>query len=148
MVNWDTFLQTAVSDDEVFNETTKGHFYHFRYEVIDPKPGEPAFVEIATTRPETMLGDTAVAVHPDPEAALDAVEKELMSKYAEAGEKDREPIEQQLADLRDRRASLLPTLIKLRDMALAGRQVMLPLVNRPIPLVADVWAKPEWAVDA
>ncbi len=90
-----------------------------------------------------MLGDTAVAVHPDPEAALDAVEKELMTKYAEAAEKDREAIESQLADLRERRAHLLPTLIKLRDMAKAGRQVMLPLVNRPIPLVADAWAKPE-----
>ncbi len=143
LVNWDTFLQTAVSDDEVFNETTQGHFWHFRYQVIDPKPGEPTSVEIATTRPETMLGDTAVAVHPDPEAALDAVEKELMTKYAEAGDKDREAIESQLADLRERRAHLLPTLIKLRDMAKAGRQVMLPLVNRPIPLVADAWAKPE-----
>ena len=71
LVNWDTFLQTAVSDDEVFHETVKGHFWHFRYPVIDPQPGEPTHVTIATTRPETMLGDTAVAVHPDPAAALD-----------------------------------------------------------------------------
>ena len=65
LVNWDTYLQTAVSDDEVFHETVKGHFWHFRYPVIDPQPGEPEFVTIATTRPETMLGDTAVAVHAD-----------------------------------------------------------------------------------
>ncbi len=70
LVNWDTYLQTAVSDDEVENVTVKGHFWHFRYPVIDPQPGEPTHVTIATTRPETMLGDTAVAVHPDPAAAL------------------------------------------------------------------------------
>ncbi|MCA9234260.1 MAG: class I tRNA ligase family protein, partial [Planctomycetales bacterium] len=67
LVNWDTYLQTAVSDDEVFHEVTKGHFWHFSYPFVaeDVKPGEPEFVTIATTRPETMLGDTAVAVHPD-----------------------------------------------------------------------------------
>ena len=42
LVNWDTFLQTAVSDDEVFHETVNGHFWHFRYPVIDPQPGEPS----------------------------------------------------------------------------------------------------------
>ena len=41
LVNWDSFLQTAVSDDEVFHETVAGHFWHFRYPVIDPQPGEP-----------------------------------------------------------------------------------------------------------
>ena len=74
LVNWDTMLQTAVSDDEVFHETVPGHFWYFHYPVIDPKPGEPQYVIIATTRPETMLGDTAVAVHPDPAAALDKAE--------------------------------------------------------------------------
>ncbi|MGV3486209.1 MAG: valine--tRNA ligase [Planctomycetaceae bacterium] len=143
LVNWDTFLQTAVSDDEVFNETTQGHFWHFRYKVIDPKPGEPTEVEIATTRPETMLGDTAVAVHPDPAAALDQVESELRGKLAELSDKDAEAIQAQLDDVALRRQTLLPTLIKLRDMANDGRHVMLPLMNRPIPLVADAWAKPE-----
>ena len=66
LVNWDTELQTAVSNDEVYYENVQGHFWHFKYPVIDPKPGEPEHVIIATTRPETMLGDTAVAVHPDP----------------------------------------------------------------------------------
>src|SRR3954464_6061600 len=44
LVNWDTFLQTAVSDDEVFQEKVKGKFWHFKYPIIDPKPGEPEFV--------------------------------------------------------------------------------------------------------
>jgi len=143
LVNWDTFLQTAVSDDEVFHETVAGNFWHFRYPVIDPQPGEPTHVTIATTRPETMLGDTAVAVHPDPAQALDLVEAELKQKLAEASEKDKAAVEAQLADLAERRTSLLPQLLKLRDMAKAGRKLMLPLVNREIPLVADQWAKPE-----
>ena len=81
LVNWDTFLQTAVSDDEVFHETVKGHFWHFSYPVVDPKPGEPTHVTIATTRPETMLGDTAVAVHPDPAAALNRRKKSFASGW-------------------------------------------------------------------
>ncbi len=80
LVNWDTFLQTAVSNDEVENVTKKGHFWHFLYPVIDPQPGEPKHVEIATTRPETMLGDTAVAVHPDPAKALEKIEADLREK--------------------------------------------------------------------
>ncbi|UCE32895.1 MAG: class I tRNA ligase family protein, partial [Burkholderiales bacterium] len=56
LVNWDTQLKTAVADDEVFHETIQGHFWHFKYPVIDPQPGEPEHVHIATTRPETMLG--------------------------------------------------------------------------------------------
>lgn len=62
LVNWDTFLQTAVADDEIFYEKTKGKFWTFRYPVKD-SPGE--FIRFSTTRPETMLGDSAVAVHPD-----------------------------------------------------------------------------------
>jgi valyl-tRNA synthetase len=62
LVNWDTQLQTAVADDETYHETIKGGFWTFRY----PVKGEPgAFIRFSTTRPETMLGDTAVAVHPD-----------------------------------------------------------------------------------
>jgi valyl-tRNA synthetase len=143
LVNWDPFLQTAVSDDEVFHETVKGHFWHFRYPVVDPQPGEPEFVTIATTRPETMLGDMAVAVHPDPAAELDRVERELEEKLLSAAQKDRADIESQLADIRNRRKTLLPGLVRLRDMARAGRKLRLPLMNREIPLVADEWAKPE-----
>jgi len=143
LVNWDTFLQTAVSDDEVFHETTKGHFWHFKYPVIDPKPGEPEFVSLATTRPETMLGDTAVAVHPDPASALDRVEAELSEKLSAAADKEKEAIEKQIENVRSRRESMLPKLEQLRDMAADGRQVMLPLMDRPIALVTDEWAKPE-----
>lgn len=143
LVNWDTFLQTAVSDDEVFHETTDGSFWHFKYPVIDPQPGEPEFVTIATTRPETMLGDTAVAVHPDPAKALDSIEAELKQKLKEAPGKEKPAVQEQLDQIVERRESMLPQLIKLRDMALAGRKLMLPLVDREIPLVADQWAKPE-----
>ena len=143
LVNWDPFLQTAVSDDEVFHETVAGHFWHFRYVVVDPRPGEPTHVTIATTRPETMLGDTAVAVHPDPAAALDAAEAQLRLKLADAAEKEVPAVQAQLDDLVARRRDLLPQLVKLRDMALAGRTLLLPLANREIPLVADAWARPE-----
>ena len=143
LVNWDTFLQTAVSDDEVFHETTQGHFWHFRYPVIDPQPGEPTHVTIATTRPETMLGDTAVAVHPDPAQALDKFEKELNEKLAAAPAKEKDAIQSQIEGLGQRRRDLLPQLERLRDMALDRRMLTLPLLNREIPLIADPWAKPE-----
>lgn len=143
LVNWDTLLQTAVADDEVFHEPVPGHFWYFRYPVIDPRPDEPPYVVLATTRPETMLGDTAVAVHPDPEAALHAAEKELADRLRNAPEKERPALEAELQDIRDRRTQLLPTLVKLREMALRGRCVMLPLQDRPIPLITDAWAKPE-----
>ncbi|MEL6106510.1 MAG: class I tRNA ligase family protein [Planctomycetota bacterium] len=143
LVNWDTFLQTAVSNDEVENVTKKGHFYHFRYPVIDPKPGEPEHVEIATTRPETMLGDTAVAVHPNPAEALDKVESEIKKKIAEASDKEEPELRNQLEALAERRVAMLPKLELLRDMAADGRKLLLPLADREIPLVADQWAKPE-----
>ncbi|HEY4263633.1 MAG TPA: class I tRNA ligase family protein, partial [Schlesneria sp.] len=60
LVNWDTYLQTAVADDEVTPETIKGHFWTFTYPVV----GTDQTIAFSTTRPETMLGDTAVAVHP------------------------------------------------------------------------------------
>ncbi len=143
LVNWDTALQTAVSDDEVFHETVPGNFWYFHYRVINPKPGEPRQVTIATTRPETMLGDTAVAVHPDPAAALEKAEAELRARLAAAPKKMKPEIQDELDAVVERRESVLPELIRLRDMARDGRHVMLPLLNRPIPLVADEWAKPE-----
>jgi valyl-tRNA synthetase len=143
LVNWDTFLQTAVSDDEVFHEPTKGHFWHFNYPVIDPKPGEPTHVTIATTRPETMLGDTAVAVHPDPAKAFDKVSAELREKIIAASAKEKGELEEQATLLLERRAKMLPQLEKLRDMAKRGVQLELPLTGRKIPLIADEWAKPE-----
>jgi valyl-tRNA synthetase len=62
LVNWDCQLQTAVSDLEVAQQETNGHLWHFKYPIEDT---ENEYITIATTRPETMLGDTAVAVHPD-----------------------------------------------------------------------------------
>ncbi|MFM7291942.1 MAG: class I tRNA ligase family protein, partial [Planctomycetia bacterium] len=143
LVNWDTFLQTAVSDDEVFHEQVKGHFWHIRYDVIDPRPGEPGSVTVATTRPETLLGDTAVAVHPAPAAALDAAEQSLREKRAAASAKEHADIDRAIEDLESRRRELLPVLETLAAMARDGRQVRLPLLGRAIPLVADEWAKPE-----
>ncbi|MCI0331800.1 MAG: valine--tRNA ligase [Planctomycetes bacterium] len=143
LVNWDTFLQTAVSDDEVFHEPVKGHFWHFKYPVIDPKPGEPTHVTIATTRPETMLGDTAVAVHPDPAAALDQAGAELREKLYSAPSKEKANIEAQMEALGVRRQAVLPGLIQLREMANRGVQLELPLTGRQIPLITDEWAKPE-----
>ncbi|PNS09245.1 valine--tRNA ligase [Solilutibacter silvestris] len=67
LVNWDPVLQTAVSDLEVVSEEENGHLWSIRYDVIDPEPGQPDHVVVATTRPETMLGDTAVMVHPEDE---------------------------------------------------------------------------------
>ena len=64
LVNWDPRLQTAVSDLEVESIELRGHLWHIKYPVED-QPG--VFITVATTRPETMLGDTAVAVHPDDE---------------------------------------------------------------------------------
>ncbi|MEM9827011.1 MAG: valine--tRNA ligase [Planctomycetota bacterium] len=143
LVNWDPFLQTAVSDDEVENVSKKGHFWHFRYPVIDPQAGEPEFIEIATTRPETMLGDTAVAVHPDPAKALDQVEAKLREKLADASEKERPDVQGEIDALAARREAMLPNLQQLANMARAGRMLMLPLRDREIPLVTDTWAKPE-----
>jgi valyl-tRNA synthetase len=63
LVNWDPVLHTAVSDLEVISEEENGHLWHFRYPLADGK----GHLTVATTRPETMLGDAAVAVHPDDE---------------------------------------------------------------------------------
>ena len=73
LVNWDPRLQTAVSDLEVESIEVKGHLWHIKYPIED----SDQFITVATTRPETMLGDTAVAVHPD-----DARYKTLVGKMA------------------------------------------------------------------
>ncbi|MEM1045039.1 MAG: valine--tRNA ligase [Pseudomonadota bacterium] len=94
LVNWDPKLMTAISDLEVVQIETKGHLWHFRYPVEGD--GDRSII-VATTRPETMLGDTGVAVHPD------------------------DP----------------------RYQDLIGHHVVLPLVGRRIPIVADPYADPE-----
>jgi len=71
LVNWDSVLQTAVSDDEVVHKTVQGNFWYIHYPLVES--GE--FVTVATTRPETMLGDTAVAVNPKDKRAKKLVGK-------------------------------------------------------------------------
>ena len=74
LVNWDPATQTVLADDEVEHETVQGHFWYLRYPLVEPVEidGERLeFVTVATTRPETMLGDTAVAMNPsDPRAKV------------------------------------------------------------------------------
>ncbi len=100
LVNWDTKLHTAISDLEVENHDEKGHLWHLRYPLADgAKTAEGLdYLVVATTRPETMLGDAAVAVHPEDE----------------------------------------------RYKALIGRHVLLPLVGRLIPIVADDYVDREF----
>jgi len=73
LVNWDPVLHTALSDLEVLSEEENGHLWHIRYPRLDGK----GYVVVATTRPETMLGDTAVAVNPDDPRYTDLVGLEL-----------------------------------------------------------------------
>ena len=92
LINWCPRCHTALSDIEVEHEDHKGHLWHIRY----PVAGEPGrFVVVATTRPETMLGDTAVAVHPEDERYSDLV----------------------------------------------GKMVILPLLGREIPIIADEYVE-------
>jgi valyl-tRNA synthetase len=93
LVNWDPQFQSAISDIEVEQREVEGAYWHFAYPLEDGS-GE---IVVATTRPETMLGDTAVAVHPGDE----------------------------------------------RYKHLIGKAVRLPIVNRPIPIIADDYADPE-----
>lgn len=74
MINWDPAAQTAVSDEEVIAKPQKGNLYFVRYEIVE-EPGR--FLEIATTRPETIMADTAMAFHPDDKRYAD-----LLGKHA------------------------------------------------------------------
>lgn len=79
LVNWDTHLQTAVADDEIYYETKKGHMWYFKYPLADGS----GFLPVATTRPETILGDTAVAVHPDDERYKHLIGKMLRVPFVD-----------------------------------------------------------------
>ena len=81
MVNWCPVSQTALSDEEVIMKPAKGKLYVMRYEVAE-EPG--AFLEIATTRPETLMGDTAVAVHPDDPRYARFIGKHAMRPFPKA----------------------------------------------------------------
>ena len=93
LVNWCPRCQSAISDLEVDYEEVTGRFYTFRYPLQ-----EGGFLEVSTTRPETILGDTAVAVHPDDERYRDVV----------------------------------------------GKTALVPMLNRPIPVIADAYVDPEF----
>src|SRR4051794_23924697 len=108
LVNWDTHLQTAVADDEVENVAQKGKFWYFRYPVLSGPAGALDHVLIGTTRPETMLGDTAVAVHPEPARELDKRERELEAKLAKAEGGEAKELRDRLERLRRRREEVLP----------------------------------------
>ena len=79
IVNWCPRCQTAISDLEVVHSEQKGHLWEIRYPVLNPAGGSPSdqFITVATTRPETMLGDTAVAIHPEDERYLHLHGKKL-----------------------------------------------------------------------
>jgi valyl-tRNA synthetase len=77
IVNWDCALKTAVSDDEVEMEPRKGKMWYIRYELAD----SDEFITVATTRPETLLGDTAVAVHPEDERFKHLVGKDVIVPF-------------------------------------------------------------------
>ncbi|HJD03912.1 MAG TPA: valine--tRNA ligase [Candidatus Mediterraneibacter caccogallinarum] len=98
IINWCPKCKTSLSDAEVEHEEQEGHFWHIKYPIV----GTDRFLEIATTRPETMLGDTAIAVHPDDERYKDLI----------------------------------------------GKNVILPLVGREIPIVADYYVDKEFGTGA
>ena len=79
IVNWCPRCQTAISDLEVVHSEQKGHLWEIKYPVVDPAGGSPSeqYITVATTRPETMLGDTAVAIHPEDERYLHLHGKKL-----------------------------------------------------------------------
>jgi valyl-tRNA synthetase len=79
MINWDPVAQTALSDEEVISKPQKGNLYFVRYEVVD-EPGR--FLEVATTRPETIMADTAVALHPNDKRYTDLVDKQVWRPLA------------------------------------------------------------------
>src|SRR2546421_9970172 len=74
MINWDPAAQTALSDEEVINKPQRGNLYYVRYEIVE-QPGK--FLEVATTRPETIMADTGVAVHPKDKRYVGLVGKEV-----------------------------------------------------------------------
>lgn len=79
LVNWDTKLQTAVADDEIYYEHVKGHFWTFKYPLADGS----GFIPVSTTRPETIMGDTALAVHPNDERYAQFIGKMLKVPFVD-----------------------------------------------------------------
>src|SRR5262249_20131189 len=96
-----------------------------------------------TTRPETMLGDTAVAVHPEPGKELAKRAAELNAELAKADEKEKKGIQDRLKKIAQRQEEMLPLLEKLAGLARAKTMLELPLVGRKIPLITDNYADRE-----
>lgn len=144
LVNWDTQLQTSVADDELEKVEQESDFYYFKYPLANGKKIDGLdHVLIATTRPETMLGDTAVAVHPDPRRELEKREQQMRGDISKASEKEKKELQDRLTRLERRREAMLPHLEKLADLARSGAMLELPLVGRQIRLIADRYADPE-----
>ncbi|MBU1238877.1 valine--tRNA ligase, partial [Myxococcota bacterium] len=142
LINWCPSCRTALSNLEVEHEGHEGNFYHINYPVVDAQ-GNPTtdHVTVATTRPETMLGDTAVAVHPEPEKALTDKIRKAEKDLEGSSEGERPEKEAQLSALRSRMEE--PVLSKLKWLAsLIGSSVLLPLTGRSIPVVGDLHADP------
>src|SRR5437763_15503964 len=81
MINWDPAAQTALSDEEVISRPQKGSLYYVRYEIVE-EPGR--FLEVATTRPETIMADTAVAVHPSDNRYAQLISKHVWPPFGRA----------------------------------------------------------------
>jgi valyl-tRNA synthetase len=81
LINWDPVLRTALSDIEVEHLEVQGELVHLRYPLVVADGAEPTFIEVATTRPETMLGDTAIAVHPDDERYQQLIGREVRHPF-------------------------------------------------------------------
>ncbi|NCI46624.1 valine--tRNA ligase [Sediminibacterium soli] len=102
MINWDVKAKTALSDEEVIRKETRQQLYHLRYQVVDSHATTPEYVTIATVRPETIMGDTAVCVHPKDE----------------------------------------------RYKHLHGKRVLVPLINRSIPVITDEYVAMDFGTGA
>jgi valyl-tRNA synthetase len=100
-------------------------------------------MKLSTTRYKAMLGDTAVACHPDPAGALDSAIAEARERLSRAAARERDALTADVERLEKRRQTHLPALLKFAEMARDGRQVRLPLLDRTMPLITDTWAKPE-----
>ncbi len=144
LVNWDTMLQTAVSDDEVFHETVKGNFWYFNYPVIDPQAGRAAIRDRWPPRGRRRCS----AIRPWRCIPIRPRRSIRPRPISRPGWRRRRPRRSRTSRSRStisrsaaaRCSAQLETLAR---MARDGRKVRLPLLNREMPLVADVWAKPE-----
>src|SRR5438445_7085013 len=125
------------TDDECMHESILATFYCRRHPECAHRALEPTYVVLPTPHPEPMLGDTAVACHPDPAGALTASIEETRHKLEHASVRERAALEEELAGLEGRRETHLPTLLQLGEMARDGRKIRLPLLERVMPLICD-----------